>query len=162
MIVSFKPGVAMMNGETALEFVRSRHATGIEGSDIAREARQQLIINAIVKKAATPHVITNFSIDQKLLQIANSDIKTDLKPGEVATLARYLINAKVNMKSYTIPDELLYNPPNEYKYFNKTFTHFSVFIPNNKVSLAGYNGKQSVTATEDWSDVQSWVKSILP
>ncbi len=147
-VVTFKEGFQVMDGETALKFVRSRHAVGSEGNDIAREARQQLVIAAIVKKALTPEIFTNLSIDKKLINIITVNIETDLKVSEEATLARYLVDARSNIKSYTIPDNLLYNPPNQYKYANSLYTHAFVFIPANK------DGK--------WIDVQNWVTSILP
>ncbi|CAN5342460.1 N/A [soil metagenome] len=152
--VTFNKGVQTMNGETALKFVRSRHSTGIEGTDIAREARQQLVIAAILKKAITPQTFTNVSKDKDFLKIFQNDIETDLNPSEEATLARYVLNAKTNIKSYGIPDDLLFTPTNEYKYFNNLYTHAFVFIPNNKQSINGSN--------EDWSDVQNWVKTVLP
>lgn len=48
-----------MNGETALEFVRSRHGVGVEGSDFARSRRQQLVITAIKDKALSLGVLLN-------------------------------------------------------------------------------------------------------
>lgn len=46
----FDTGLQHMDGETALEFARSRHGVGSEGSDFARSARQQLIIEAVRNK----------------------------------------------------------------------------------------------------------------
>lgn len=46
----FDPGAQHMDGETALEFARSRHGVGTEGSDFARSARQQLVIEAVRNK----------------------------------------------------------------------------------------------------------------
>lgn len=151
--ISFKPGVQTMDADTALIYVRSRHGDNNEGNDIAREARQQLVIAAIMKKVSTPQIFTNFSIDVKLLKVLEKSLETDLMPNEEAALVRYVINAKGDIKSYTIPDNLLYNPPNQYKYFNSLYTHAFVFIPNNKQSISGN--------TEDWSDVAKWVQSIL-
>lgn len=148
MTVTFNAGSQQMDGERALQFVRSRHASGTEGSDIARGARQQLVISAIVKKALTTKQLSNLSTDRKLFQVVMDNVETDLKPNEEAILARYLVNARANLKSYTIPDVLLYNPPNEYKYFNNLYTHAFVFIP------ARPDGT--------WGDVQSWVKTVLP
>ncbi|HSX49011.1 MAG TPA: LCP family protein [Candidatus Saccharimonadales bacterium] len=146
--VTFNSGPQEMNGDRALEFVRSRHASGIEGSDIARSARQQLVISAIAKKALNFQQLSNLRTDNKLFQIVMDNVETDLTPYEEATLSRYLVNAKGNLKSYTIPDALLYNPPNEYKYFNNLYSHAYVFIP--------------ARADGTWSDVQSWVKTVLP
>jgi len=46
MTVSFTSGIQNMNGETALEYARSRHST----SDFSRSLRQQIIIKAIIDK----------------------------------------------------------------------------------------------------------------
>lgn len=146
--VTFNKGLQLMDGERALEFVRSRHAEGIEGNDIAREARQQLVVNAIIKKALTPQIFTNITTDRKLIQIAKDSIITDLKPSEEATLASFVIKARSNLKSYTIPDNLLFNPPNQYLYHNDIYSHAFVFIP-------ARNDKK-------WDDVQAWVQSVLP
>lgn len=52
-------GVQHMNGQLALEFVRSRHGVGSEGSDYARSRRQQLVISALREKAFSLGVILN-------------------------------------------------------------------------------------------------------
>lgn len=49
--VSFKKGPTYMDGETALEFSRSRHGNNGEGSDLARAKRQQKVLIAIRDKA---------------------------------------------------------------------------------------------------------------
>lgn len=146
--ITFNSGVQTMNGERALEFVRSRHASGIEFGDIAREARQQLVIAGIIKKALTPQIFTNLKIDKKILDIISAKIMTDMKPGEMATLARFAIDGKTNLKSYTIPDNLLYHPLDESKYFNNYYPYAWVFIP------AKSNGS--------WTDVNNWANSVLP
>ncbi|MFH0927967.1 MAG: LCP family protein, partial [bacterium] len=45
--ISFNAGWQHMDGQTALKYSRSRHGTGGEGSDFARSARQQKILNAV-------------------------------------------------------------------------------------------------------------------
>jgi LCP family protein required for cell wall assembly len=146
--ITFKSGIQTMNGETALKFVRSRHASGTEGNDIARGARQQLVIAAIIKRLLTPQVFTDLDVDKHLLKIGQGNIETDMKLSEEATLARYVVNARASFRSYSIPDNLLYNPPNEYKYFNSLYTHAFVFVPSAKDG--------------SWNDVQKWVQSVLP
>ena len=44
--IHFDAGPTHMDGETALEYVRSRHAEGPEGSDFARSKRQEKVISA--------------------------------------------------------------------------------------------------------------------
>src|SRR4030042_739908 len=46
----FTLGRQLMDGETALKFARSRNAEGDEGTDFARQKRQQKIIKAIEEK----------------------------------------------------------------------------------------------------------------
>ncbi len=48
--VHFDAGWQTMNGDRALEFVRSRHAQGDEGSDFARSRRQQLLIKSVINQ----------------------------------------------------------------------------------------------------------------
>lgn len=49
-VVQFQEGTEHMDGERALQYARSRHAS----TDYARSARQQQVISALVKKLANP------------------------------------------------------------------------------------------------------------
>lgn len=57
--VSFKAGTQFMNSTQALEFARSRHAGGSEGSDLARAKRQQKIISAVRDKALSLQTLSD-------------------------------------------------------------------------------------------------------
>jgi anionic cell wall polymer biosynthesis LytR-Cps2A-Psr (LCP) family protein len=46
--ITFEPGTQTLSGERALQYIRSRHSEGDEGTDISRGARQQLVIKALV------------------------------------------------------------------------------------------------------------------
>lgn len=48
--VTFEVGMTHLDGRRALQFMRSRHAQNEEGSDFARSARQQQVIEAVVAK----------------------------------------------------------------------------------------------------------------
>ncbi|MBI2622752.1 MAG: LCP family protein [Candidatus Levybacteria bacterium] len=50
MHLRFEKGRQPMDGETALRFVRSRHAIGVEGTDFARSKRQEKVIEAVKTK----------------------------------------------------------------------------------------------------------------
>src|SRR3989339_215931 len=50
-VVSFDKGWQTMDGETALQFVRSRHGNNGEGSDFSRSKRQQKVITAVKERA---------------------------------------------------------------------------------------------------------------
>jgi LCP family protein required for cell wall assembly len=140
--VSFKAGLQTMNGDTALEFVRSRHAVGVEGTDIAREARQQLVIDAIKSKIMQPKVFLSPRVDLAMLQVFRKYVETDLNLPGAAVLARKALEGDKNIKQYLIPQELLVSPP-----INAVYDQQFVYIPK-----AG-NGK--------WSDINQWFSSIL-
>jgi polyisoprenyl-teichoic acid--peptidoglycan teichoic acid transferase len=57
--VYFKAGPQFMNSEQALEYSRSRHAAGNEGSDLARAKRQQKIISAVRDKALSIQTLSD-------------------------------------------------------------------------------------------------------
>ena len=79
--IRFESGLQYMDGETALEFVRSRHATGSEGTDFARSQRQHLIISAVKDKVFSLGTILNpvkvFSIYNLVKDNVNTDIQTN-------------------------------------------------------------------------------------
>ncbi len=71
-------GFNHLDGKIALEFVRSRHGVGSEGSDFARSRRQQLVISALKEKAFSLGVILN---PVKLIGVYNilkSNIDTNI------------------------------------------------------------------------------------
>lgn len=59
MHIHFDKGLQHMDGKRALEFVRSRHAQGNEGTDFARSKRQELTIKAVKDKALSLNVLLN-------------------------------------------------------------------------------------------------------
>lgn len=73
----FDPGQQHMDGTTALEFVRSRHAVGIEGSDFARSARQQLVIEAVRNKMISSALFNPTKV-LGLYGILKNSIDTDM------------------------------------------------------------------------------------
>ena len=133
--VKFKKGKQIMDGETALKFVRSRNAEGDEGTDAARAARQQLVIDAIKNK-----VVSN---PWKILALKNAvmqSLETDIDSNVLAGILGLVKRAKGNLVTVSIPEEFLINPPVSRRYDNQY-----VFIPK-----AG-----------DWSEVQKWIQSRI-
>jgi len=112
-------GVNHMDGQQALEFVRSRHGVGSEGSDFARSKRQQLVIKALRDKAFSLGVVLN---PVKLIGAFNiikdnidTNIDTDKIP-DFIKLANKLREGEIN--NYVIDEGngqgtfgLLRNPP---------------------------------------------------
>jgi len=135
--VIFDSGVQYMNGETALKFVRSRHAEGDEGTDIAREARQQKVISAIKNKILQPKTFLSVKKVSKLVSIAEKYVETDIDFPLAGTLGRYTLSNIDNVTQEAFPQELLRVPSTSAIYDN-----LYVFIPK-----AG-NGQ--------WEEIQSW------
>lgn len=140
--VTFSPGFQKMDGATALIFVRSRHAEGIEGTDIAREARQQKVIDAIKAKITQPKTFLSPRVVAAILNIAKKYIETDMDLPTAGTIARFVLNGKNDIAQFLIPDSLLINPP-----VSKVYDKLYVFIP--KLG----NGK--------WGDINGWFASVL-
>jgi len=136
----FVQGRQVMNGDTALKFARSRNAEGDEGTDFARQKRQQKIIGAVKTKLVTKAVI--FS-PRKILDLKDaflSNLETDLKDEEGAILARKMLDSKKNISSYILPEDFLVNPPKSSEYDN-----LYVFVPKNG----------------DWTEVENWANCVL-
>lgn len=81
--ITFTEGSEHMNGTRALQFARSRHAAGLEGSDFARSARQQKIISAFKEKVLNLNLITGAGTINSLLDTFASHFHTNITPGEI-------------------------------------------------------------------------------
>ncbi len=120
MTIHFDKGPAHLDGKTALEFVRSRHAEGDEGTDFARSARQEKIIKAFKDKVLSPTTIFNPFRIVSLYSTLKANIDTDIAPTEMddfVRLAQSLKEAKIQSAVLDYGDDirgipgLLSNPP---------------------------------------------------
>jgi LCP family protein required for cell wall assembly len=94
--LSFKKGWQTMNGERALQFSRSRHGTGNEGSDFARSRRQQKIIMALKDKIFSFNTLLSPGKIAALLNSARQNIQTDFEVWEMIKFANLLRGVKSN------------------------------------------------------------------
>lgn len=140
--ITFLSGEQLVNGETALKFVRSRHAEGTEGTDQAREARQQKVIEGIKSKIMDPKIFLSPKIDLALLNIVRKYIQTDMDGPAAAVIARNIIKNKGVVKQNLIPEDFLIKPP-----ITKTYDKLYVLIPRNG------NG--------NWKEINAWVFGLL-
>lgn len=102
----FDPGIQHMNGTTALEFVRSRHAVGIEGSDFSRSQRQQLVIEAVRNKLISSALFNPGKI-LGLYGILKNSVDTDLSSTDIGLFLDKLPalkTAKINTANIDIGD----------------------------------------------------------
>ncbi|MFA5987922.1 MAG: LCP family protein [Candidatus Paceibacterota bacterium] len=140
--ITFNAGTQKMDGDTALIFVRSRHAEGTEGTDTARESRQQKVIEAIKNKVMSPKVFLSPRVDVAMLRILRKYVQTDIDGPTGAILARDGLKGDKSIHQYLIPEGLLVNPP-----ISKAYDRQYVFIPK-----AG-SGK--------WEEINNWVTGVL-
>ncbi len=110
--IQFSKGRTTMNGEIALKFVRSRQAEGEEGTDFARNKRQELVLAAVkesvLRKLATPSVGTL----RDLYRTFDSFLIRDISNQQAADIVRTLIVKKnIQIEALTIPRELFTVPP---------------------------------------------------
>lgn len=141
--VSFSAGRQIMDGETALKFVRSRHAEGPEGTDTAREARQQKVIQAIKSKILSPEVYLNPIEDIRIYKVVRKLVQTDMDSVSTGVLLKKAFEARNSISQYLIPQELLKNPP-----ISPLYDNLYVFIPR--------------LGNGNWKEVKTWVTSVLP
>jgi LCP family protein required for cell wall assembly len=126
--ISFTKGIVLMDGKTALNFVRSRHALNSEGTDFAREKRQQKVIEAIKNKLISFFKKINLNNYKKLYDLTNQLVKRDIDNQQIAIILKNII-LKRNFKQEKIilSEDFFFNPTiNLEKYDGKW-----VLIPKN-------------------------------
>lgn len=92
--VSFEKGWQIMDGETALKFVRSRHGTNGESSDFARSKRQQKVLLALKEKILSLGTLINPQKIYKIISNYKENVKTNFEIWEAIRLAKLVKDAK--------------------------------------------------------------------
>ncbi|NTU72632.1 hypothetical protein HGB07_00425 [Candidatus Roizmanbacteria bacterium] len=104
----FKTGSQHMNGATALKFVRSRHAVGDEGSDFARNKRQQLVVNALKNKVIKVVKSQNMKEITRVYNLVNSLVARDISNQDLSvSIKNALFKKNFVQYSFNIPQFLL-------------------------------------------------------
>ena len=86
--ISFKQGWQRMDGETALEYSRSRHGNNGEGSDFARAKRQQKVLLALKEQLLTLRTLKDPTKITAILGGLQQNIRTNQQLGEILRLAK--------------------------------------------------------------------------
>lgn len=92
--LTFNSGMNHFDGDMALKFVRSRHAEGDEGTDFARSRRQQQVISALRQKILTPSFLLDKNKVSQLINIVNSNLKTNISESLYPTLAKLALDTQ--------------------------------------------------------------------
>lgn len=111
--IHFDKGLVHLNGERALEFVRSRHARGSEGTDFARSRRQEKVIKAFKDKIFSLQTILNPARFISLYSILKGNIDTDIKQNEIddfIRLSQGMKNTKVESAVIDVGDDIKTRP----------------------------------------------------
>lgn len=109
--ISFAKGTTLMDGQTALNFVRSRHAEGSEGTDFAREKRQQKTIEAIKNRLI--NLAKKFDLNQykKLYTLMDKIVNRDVDNQEVAIILKDIVLRKnFKQEKIVLSDDFFINP----------------------------------------------------
>ncbi len=110
----FNAGTQMMDGDTALKYVRSRHAQGAEGSDFARSTRQQEVLLALKAKITSKQILFNPSVMAKLYQAFDTATDTDMNIGELLTVGKMFIQTPQTHVTRISLEDQLYEPPSSW------------------------------------------------
>ncbi len=86
--VSFEAGPTTLSGDQALKFVRSRHASGQEGTDFARSRRQQIVIQGVRARLMDRALLDDPARLTELVNLVNEHYTTDVTVSQMLTLAR--------------------------------------------------------------------------
>ncbi len=105
--VHFDKGPQHMDGQTALAFARSRHGTNGEGSDFARSARQQLVIDAARAKLFSLGVMTSPNKLSDIWNVLSSHVQTNMTVWD----AVHLMPLAVHFKDTAITRHVLTDDP---------------------------------------------------
>ncbi len=108
--LSFTAGEQIMDGETALKYVRSRHGTNGEGSDFARAKRQQKVLLALKNKFTSFSTLINPQKISEILSTLGTHTKTDLEIWEMLKI----YNLSQNIKEDNIINFVIDNSPGGY------------------------------------------------
>lgn len=126
--ISFQEGIQHMDGVTALKFVRSRHAKGVEGTDFARSKRQELVIQAFRNKAFSLTTLLNPAKVMSLYDVFQDSLHTDIKQSEYddfVKLAKKMKDTKINnvvffyTDAYSNDPGIFVNPPTSGEFGNQ-------------------------------------------
>lgn len=112
------PGPQHLDGPTALEYVRSRHADLV--GDFGRSVRQQQVLSALKTKLANPDIFSKLSAIAKDLQ---GFLKTDMQLGDVLKLMNFARSLDPNKIQ-----KLTLGPP--YSSSGKSASGADVVLPN--------------------------------
>lgn len=92
--VSFEKGINHFDGETALKFVRSRNSESEEGTDTARNQRQQLIVESLKRKILNKEILLDPKKLEELYRVFGNTVDTNISSDIYPSLARLALDSR--------------------------------------------------------------------
>lgn len=138
--IVFTEGWMHMDGETALQYARSRHGDSGEGSDFARAARQQKVLLAVKDQALSLNVLLNPAKLNAILSTIRNNASTDMSLWEMMRLAQYIPSIDRDQLVMRVLDIAPGSP-----LYSTMINGAYVILPRN----------------EDWSDLKLIAKNIF-
>ncbi|KKT58834.1 MAG: Cell envelope-related transcriptional attenuator [Candidatus Amesbacteria bacterium GW2011_GWB1_47_19] len=112
--VHFDAGQQHHDGNTALKYVRSRNsADPEEGTDFARNRRQEQVISAFKNRLLSREIITHPAVYRELYDLFLSESVTDITQGYYFALAKLAFRARrqsLKTAALSEPDQLSHPP----------------------------------------------------
>jgi len=109
--IHFEAGRQLLNGERALQYVRSRQAEGEEGTDFARSHRQQKLIFSLKERIFSPQFLLSPKKIFQLIKILKEFGETDIPQEQLPYFGKMLIKIGSSQIKTLSLDEFLVNPP---------------------------------------------------
>ncbi|HTK59788.1 MAG TPA: LCP family protein [Candidatus Baltobacteraceae bacterium] len=103
--VHFDKGWQTMDGNTALEYVRSRHGNAGEGSDFARSRRQQKVMLALKEKLVSFDTLLNPSRVASVLETLQTHVISDMELWEIVKLAKGMRAVDTSKLTHRVLDD---------------------------------------------------------
>ena len=130
----FKKGMNHLDGDAALSFVRERHS--FTDGDITRGENQMLVLEALIKKAMSPKIITSYT---KFLDVLDDAMITNMSKKEITDFIKKEISKPSN---YDI-ESISLNGTSAMDYtFSYPMSKLYVMVPDEK-NLKDYQEKVS-------------------
>lgn len=149
----FSKGYNHVNGEQALAFARTRKA--FQGGDRVRGKNQQAVIEAIIRKAASPAIITKYT---SILDSLEESFDTNFSMNEITKLAKYQID---KMPSWTVTSVSLNGTDGSEYTYSFVGQKLYVMIPKEESIIEAkdilnkiYNGEKLEGSYGEVSDVK--------
>lgn len=149
-------GQQTMDGSLALKYVRSRHASGIEGNDFARARRQQLVLEAVKENLLNQEMLLRPNTISKIIKELDKGIDTNLNIWELIKLW----NLSKDIDKDRIVNFVFDDSPNNFLRASRGEQNAFILIPKNGNFADMQEFIKNVFSEEEVLDEQKTISQI--